>query len=332
MNEEEKEFNEITSELGGIYIDSDDSFLLLTRRRLKAIIGGYKFLNFDYKPCPKIIIDIVNNMDKNAFAGRVDKTYIIGIHIGLIKELESIFATIYSDERLFSKITGKEKRHNYCLHLLFLVIDFIAEHELSHILNGHVDWIADKLGLNKITEVNLPPETNQINLDFQTLEMDADCTALTRLCGWSKNMVDRSVPLPIVEEFYVDYFSILTDIFLSTSALIKIFGDGDYQETKIGKSTHPNPRLRQLYIRYTLISINSFLNMELDSKTLNKKLFNAFKEMENIFNFVRSEATNPEVFRPDYYQNNPILNAVRNNWKTKMREELRHFTFIKLAE
>lgn len=332
MNEEEKKFNEITSELGGIYINSEDSFLQLTRIRLKKIISGYKLLNFDYKPCPKIIIDIVNDMSCNAFAGRVNDTYIIGINIGLIKELESIFTAIMNNEKLFSNIKEEEKRDNYFLHLFFLVTDFIAEHELSHILNGHVDWIANKFGLNRITEINLSPKITHENFDFQTLEMDADCTALTRLCGWSKNMIDRSIPLPIVKDFFVDYYSILTDTFLSISAMIKIFGDGDYSETRIGKSTHPNPRLRQLYILYTLFSINIHFNMKLDSKILSRKLYKAFEEMENVSKFTNDESINPEVFKPEYYQNNPLITAVKNNWKTKMKEELKKYSFIKLAE
>lgn len=163
------------------------------------------------RPFPKIIYDFVENSNFNAFALNAGPRYIIGVNWSVFVLLSDIFSRMLANPNILKNIgdVSKEKlmpqisdyytnafdlfdsfenskyivaqpidniRKKYADLLTLLAMDFIFEHELSHILFGHVDYINDKYGIKIFSEFSNNDVQIKNNTDFQTLEMDADST------------------------------------------------------------------------------------------------------------------------------------------------------------
>ncbi|MGR9164468.1 hypothetical protein [Rhizobium leguminosarum] len=77
--------------------------------------------------------------------------------------------------------------------LTVIAMDFVFEHEMGHIWNGHTSF-AKALGLSGYEEIESTPDGRISEIDFQTLEMDADVFAGTAMTG------ERLLPQPWLPE------------------------------------------------------------------------------------------------------------------------------------
>jgi len=164
---------------GGVYKEDSFNFLQLTML-LPSIMIGYRAIE-NAKPLPKVYFEVVNNNILNATAIKtsIDNTYLILMNKGLFKEIEDFIEK-------FLHFRGNEYREYYVDSkdwISGLFNQIIIEHELSHIFNGHLDLIEKLFKEAQIDENRNDGTDVEFNFLMQTLEMDADCTALSRLYG-----------------------------------------------------------------------------------------------------------------------------------------------------
>jgi hypothetical protein len=155
---------------------------------------------------PEIHIDYIFSSEINAVAFKQDGQYFIGLTTGALFMIRQICMRMLSDPKVFSEIgepdledqnlppmgsyiphansmlenIGKirprsELRFEFARFLTDQAIMFLAGHELTHIIHGHVDYLAMKRNKRLVAESALPRQTTQEEfLERQCLELLAD--------------------------------------------------------------------------------------------------------------------------------------------------------------
>lgn len=161
----------------------------------------------------------INNSAINAIASKDDKYYYIGINSGVVYLLERLFCHIMCNPNMFSWIgdsaseTAAEPmsrklfqdireftdnglslsydrpkdplREAMARFLTTQALTFLAFHELTHIMNGHIDYLNDTLGIMSIYENRFSAGERAENLLSQTLEWDADAIGTCDLINFA---------------------------------------------------------------------------------------------------------------------------------------------------
>lgn len=338
--------------------------------RYDTILEYYKKDPNLLKPFPSIIFDYVENNNFNAFALKSEDKHIIGIHSSVFFIVSDLFSRMLASKnilpnignatlekqtkKIFDYYSNAEKlvqhqengefeivqpidpiRKKYADHLTLLAMDFIFEHELSHIVFGHVDYLNEKHGINVYSEINNSGENIKNNLDFQTLEMDADSTALARCCSFAYFEILNNSFLkidPDIKFIYSDFYSAFSTINFVITTVFLIFGDGDYKDVQPGRTIHPPPRIRQLMISSTFYTINEKWNLNLDIDILTEKIYSKTIEANLAYQEITGKKINKEVFEKKYYSDNPIPGILIDNWTNNLRQDLMKHSFKSLAD
>lgn len=327
-------FDNVTKQYGGLF-RSDEWFVKTTKFRHDNFLSAYTSLGGLVRPLPKIIYNFVDNDQINAFATKYNDIYVIAIYKGLLFKMMEVTARMVANENIFSNLKDSEQRKHYAWHLCWLGMDFIFEHELSHIVNGHVDYLHDSHSVSVFHEfIMLNQAEKLVNHELQVFEMDADCTALSRLCIWAKNQTDAGVmkQTPIFGQFCPDLIMVWGDIFIAMSIVFRLFGDNRVTDTTTFSSSHPNPRIRQLILANTYRTINSEYDIGFKTEDLWSYINNRFHETEQAFEIVTGEKTNPDIFKAKYSTDHPALTQLQNTWETSIRTTLMPYTYFPLAE
>lgn len=166
-------------------------------RRLREALGNDEPSPFE--------IGIVRDPSFNAFASQHDGVDLIGICSGVFNVLPFLTLAIFSYPEIFEdvgSIVGREKyvspvpysdiiagnfpqldfklegaRGETAMRATQAALHFLFEHELAHILNGHVAY-DDKHGFSAVIEADAGELSASAGLVRQTLEWDADASAL----------------------------------------------------------------------------------------------------------------------------------------------------------
>jgi len=331
-------FNLATKSRGGLYTSSDFIFET-TKLRSEQILIGYNLVPELTRPMPKIIYNFVDNDEVNAFATKINDSYIIAVHKGLVETINNVFKSMAVNPKVFTGLKTSEQRHFYAMHLSSLALDFILEHEFSHIICGHLDFLKEKFSISEISELVVLDANNDIkgqaNHDLQVFEMDADCTALSRIAIWAKNMIERGLVghFPdFLAQFWGDLFTVWGDMFIAISVVFRLFGDGKYWNTSTHSSSHPNSRVRQLILANTYREINNQFDVGFNTTDIWDMLSKKREETDSAFELATGEETNLEVFKPEYLAEHPALKTLQKTWRERLRQELEPFTYIKLAD
>jgi hypothetical protein len=319
------------------------------------------------KPFPKIIYNYINSVSFNAHAFKYKKHYIIAIHLGVWAIITDLFHRMLAHKEVLSEIGNPNKessaasigdyydnvadllintpldkfklkfprdptRQLYAYHLSGRAMDFVFEHELAHILFGHVDYLSDSLGMDCISEFQPSEVLNQNRFDLQTLEMNADTMSLTSCTFRALNAVkDNSMVNSNFRIFYKDNYQALSDLVFAIFNTIRVFGDGDYKDTRLGKSTHPDPRIRQVILLSFLEQImQSQQIIKIEHKKLHELLIKIMVESEKAYKVITGKEHNTEVYRPVYFANHPLNKSLPINWKENLRNKLMNYTYVPL--
>src|SRR5580692_800884 len=151
----------------------------------------------------RIQFGFVDDVNLNAFATLPD---VIAVNSGALAILIAMYQCILASPKILPWIGDPEKevtpspiswagfvapaiipndpiRRAYALFLVVMAFDFMVRHELAHLRNGHVDLLNAEAGLSMLLEIS--DDTSIISaLDFQTMEMDADCYAAREGFKW----------------------------------------------------------------------------------------------------------------------------------------------------
>lgn len=244
----------------------------------------------------------------NAFAFREAGRYFVGINDGLSMLVRGTALRIFADPLLFTNIGDASKETNddlplfaglgpdaksiqqylgqmrnpkdferefYAIHITDIMFDFIGTHELAHIAHGHTDYYIDEYGLPLIQELGYNPGTASGNLDFQTMEMDADFFAANLMTINIKRIIGERHLLPEPAQFvFRDPPTAMFNLAVAVSMLARLFEDDKISGTDLARRTHPPWRWRQM------MTLNAIANyaVSLWDETTVRQIEAAFSE------------------------------------------------------
>ena len=233
------------------------------------------------KSPPDIHVQIVSNNQINAFACAADDGYAIVIFSGLVRALGDLFCTLLADPRSYPAIGLSQKeepapepvnvyyslaerfhdeelrmpldpyRTDFAMHMTGLALRFAFNHELYHVLLGHVDLHDKSKPLFEFGPSNVKSERNH------AIEMHADECAFRNCVHWILDSMDGT---EIVDPmtFYVNTIDAqILDFFAATYTLFQLFDS-------IESNSHPNPVHRQSRLGLILDYIVDFYGIHLD--------------------------------------------------------------------
>ncbi len=232
------------------------------------------------KNAPKIRVRLVKNTEVNASVGRYDSEYYIGIYMGTAVAIHMVFLRMLAHKTILrhlgdaskevpiekvddirypeliqmSRLTGKtivpkgDERILLAQELLTIVFKYLSDHELGHILYGHVDFGKASLGHQAYNENRLP-EDDGLPMDQkfrQACEIQADLFAISRSMRWLQILCEhtdlrlKSIFSGIEESVYLWTFAIYT--------FWKVAG-GELDRVIVAhRGTHPSPETRQTIV------------------------------------------------------------------------------------
>lgn len=268
---------------------------------------------------PFVYADFVTNPAFNAFAFKYKDRYFIAIHDGLPVVLVMVIYRMLADRRLFRQIGDPDaetdnlplittlspnagslvagassanvpktsRRHIYAIHLCNLVFDFLTSHEIAHIANGHVDYIKSERGIPYLDEVEWIADTPEGNLEFQSLELDADSTAARVLVNTVKSLVEGlSQSKLAVAAFYQDAAGAMFDVAAAVSIMFRLFQDSRMNGVDLARKRHPPMRWRQMQILNMMANyVDQFWDATL-SESVSAAVSKAIADLEEAFELV----------------------------------------------
>lgn len=339
---------------GGLY-EHDSSFIKRFVERSKDLIENLKNASHLIRKPPKIIFNVIYNPELNACAKIVnDDLYLIGINAGVffivddlsrrilshkdnLKQIGSPEIEIYSiptirnyynnakqlidfgpiDYEHFKNLHPIDKiRDNYARLLLEIILEFVYHHELAHILNGHL-----KIKRNSY-------------LDFQTLEMDADCIATSQILA--KHVRIFKGVIKTSECYKVFYNDIKSVIFFICYALL-LFNriTADYPINKkmlLTDLSHSKPRIRQIQIASTILEyFNKYFNDIITTNEITETFGEALVECEKNYISVTGNNVDKASFDEATSDEAKIqVNKLITHWEI-LKPELEKHSFTRLV-
>ncbi len=331
----------------------------------KNLIGQLRMHN---SKLPDAHVAFIKNSRLNAMVSKKANHYYIGINMGVqfllndiffrmlsnkfvLKEFgdiseESEVKTIYNPQItdtnvLFiskepsEKIAPKNKERFHLAQLLTShAINFLGMHEYAHINFGHLDYIinsTNKLDWSETIHYNSEKEKSIDPVISQTLEMDADCFAvsigLRTIISANKN-IDKVKPELI--PFYKDLFSALKLWLFSIYTLFRLFGHSIPKMADIKTLSHPPASIRQHMVFSTACTFFIENKAEFIDK-LKEVIPATISEVENAFKIISITKQDHSFFSFGHTTeaSNHIIFLMRN-WN-KVRPLLEPYTFGNLA-
>jgi hypothetical protein len=235
---------------------------------------------------PPIQFDFVDNWQFNAVAFRCQGRYFIGVYRGTAATLAVLFDRMLADPEVLPFIGDAEReaerlpqlpdlgtdfvrsvasvppfprprdpaRRATARKLAELALDFLTTHEFAHIANGHLDYRENRLGVSAIEEVGEPsqaPRARERALISQTMEMDADGTAVAISLGSDWGKVAGTFPRPGPQWDYIYDRPGIVSLQWSwaVSSLFRLFGEARLTGGDVTLEFYPRPRLRSVMVQ-----------------------------------------------------------------------------------
>jgi len=289
------------------------------------LIEGYKNLNY-IKKLPEVHFGIVDSLDFNARAikSEIDNQYIILLNKGLLKEFDSINLGIQN--------ISKDKFYiQNPLWLTILFQNLVFEHELSHVLYGHLDWLKEIRSLNLLSEDNKSENLNpKLNYKIQTLEMIADNFSQARIYGWLNNIATNQL-IPHIPNYRYQILESLSDSMMCFYALNKLYFNLKLETETKGKNTHLTPRERIVISFHHILTGTKKLEIDIDKDKLIEKSIDKIKMIELFFRDEFGTPMNADFWdsKNRYLKLNEFCLSLLNNWKA-IKPELNKYTYFKM--
>ncbi len=323
------------------------------------------------KSPPNIHFDFIDSPEFNAIAAKTnDGFYFIGINAGAVVILYDLFFRMLSNPLVLGEVgdTSLETKNSptirnyyldanllvtcgdidynayqmaipndkirqaYARHLVDVSVDFLVAHELTHIINGHLDFIKTRFGTNIYEERNIKAISEDDILTIQTLEMDADCLAV---CKGLVNAVKRHLGEQSVsedrKEFYVDFDRTIFNWSLAVLTLTRIMVESSiYRSIDSKVQTHPHPRVRQTMI---LATVDEYL------KAYYPKQYESFSKaiygelaivLETTYKYITGNAIDKEEYLAAINNGKEYVPQVLAHWNI-IRKDLNDKTYVELV-
>ena len=232
---------------------------------------------------PPTHIDIIDSDSLNAYAFSSQGHEFIGICAGTITIIHGIFFRFLSDSNLFPHLGDPNLesatlpklstnlrstttfltdpiaisqpndpiRKLYAHWMSRIAMDFILFHEHAHLASGHVGYLKDKYNQPFIAELGAVSSPTQPEpLDFQALEMDADCCSVGNVLAHLQENPPRELAAIVNDEL-----SHIYERLLAVYVVFRVFGFEEFSSSALQLGTHPPPPMRAQMVFATALEI-----------------------------------------------------------------------------
>lgn len=289
----------------------------------------------------------------------------IGINVGVIFTLIDIFGRILAHPDNFPTIGNSQLETSITHNLPFLTtdvmksdflpitpncpvrsifagelaqvaLDFLFFHELTHLLNGHIEFLRSRLSLVHLSEAFSPDRTADGFAMRQALEMDADCGAVLHTLNVAFHFKEllanppKSVPKDVLEAMRSAYGSpklATRTVNFAAYILFRIFDTTEWLNIHQERVTHPLPPLRMFFIGPTLHEIFSQRpSYQYDSNEFITDNMSTIWDAERACGLIRGDSPDPRgiVSVMKDHQYSAFLKKFKETWSS-IRPELDAF-------
>lgn len=321
---------------------------------------------------PPIHFDFVDNYEVNARAFEKHGRYFIGFYRGAVALISVLFDRMLADPQVLPFI-GKAQdeaaglpplpdlvpefvrsftsvpsftpprdpaRHMSAELLKAVAFDFLIAHEFAHIANGHLGHVNYYRGLSAVDELGGATDGRDIsegNLVSQTMEMDADATAVRLSLGseWGKVVGKYARPGPGWDELYDRPGLVSLHWAWATLSLFHLFD----QVRQAGRE-HPPPRLRSVMAQQAAGRVPRPEGLQTHSTLLGNESDNipetikaAAYDVENMFSIVTGKPEWRERLDEAWGDvGESQISRLQNYWRRILHTELLDFTYHPLLD
>lgn len=235
---------------------------------------------------PPIHFDFIDSWRFNALAIPGDGKYFIGVTRGAVATLGVLFDRMLADPQILPFIGNPEEevadlpllpdigtdfvqsvasvptfprpqdpaRQGTARRLAELALDFLTAHEFAHIANGHLDYLnanQGRLAIDEVSGETWAPRSSESALISQTMEMDADGTAvlLSLFNEWGRVTGLRLRPGPEWDDIYSRPGIVSLQWSWAVSSLFRLLGEARLTDGDVTTEDYPRPRLRSVMVQ-----------------------------------------------------------------------------------
>jgi hypothetical protein len=317
---------------------------------------------------PPIHFDWIENDDINARAFPHRGKYFIGLNVGSLIYLHSLFSRMLSNPNLLPKVgdvskedqtrvppvpiqPGPGKLHGSGLvpvipkdpdrqyHYEYLnnqAMGFLVAHEITHLIHGHIAYEEDRLGHRGISERGWKKGEPQPALTSQTLEMDADMGAAVAQTGMVMQLATDPALRPTNElaRFFRTPEEAMSHFAFGICPFFRMFGDDSVPAADVDIETYPPWRVRQMIaIATATYFISRRWNHEL-AVSCQEVMKEAMIQVEYAYCRVTGEkmATKGLTKAWDGTGWRHVQDRLIAHWRDELYEGLLPFSFVELPE
>ncbi len=225
-------------------------------------------------------------------------------------------------------------RRIYAKILIDISFNFLVAHEMAHLRNGHVDLIRSLSSYSIIEEISGSSPKNISSLTYQTLEMDADCSAVSvslgyaigsqkekKLNGWIPNVDDDS-GMALNCAFGSPHNLFYTFGF-ALNVLFRLFGEEYWDMDKISEYNHIPAPCRRVGVSATIIEILKNKDWGFTPEQWKDISPHVFINAEKSINFItQNEQIDGGIFNAIHPKAKEQSQRILNHWKETVREQL----------
>lgn len=208
--------------------------------------------------------------------------------------------------------------------MAMFAIKFVILHEIGHLYNGHVEYLKKKLGVEKLSDYK--GEHSIPDLDYRTIEMDADAFAISMLVN----------EIICDSEKYKELKKVLND----ENEIYKILAYGInivflLMEKDYGRNYNNRylPLMdRRILALDCIITNKSIIKGSINDESIRAIIYESFINVQNCFYTLESESKeNIEKFKDNILNHDHNgIDEVNKRWQF-IRNELKNYTRLGLS-
>lgn len=354
-------FDKAVKEKGGIFItDNPQLNFKLNYYKTEAI----HMLQRMHIPFTDIYF--INNPNFNALATINKHIDFIGINLGTIFIIEDLFFRMMSHPQILpsvgdvskenakkifnAKIVNAEQlliakpyqeaiqpndqtRYFFAISLAKNAFLYIILHELGHLYSGHLHYVKNYSNNLMVVESNDIDYKKLSELDYQTLELDADSYSLNNCIKYLLALGNNQ---NIIKNNFVSFFKTPYDITFnmcfSVQSIFTLYDINDYNPESFGQLKHPPIGIRQKHMALFLCQILEMIFGKQDIEKFWDAVALGSGDSMQAFDFISESPVNHANFVNSFKEeiDKQHLDKILYNWQY-VRPTLAKYSRIKLA-
>jgi hypothetical protein len=318
-----------------------------------------EFLRKTYPRLPPIHFGFTDNPTVNAGARRWRDEYVIFINGGVVAVLSLFFTRIMSDPAILTDIGDAsvertalpkldfllpnaesmmeqfhrlvvprdQQRLDYSDGLLHRALRFLFSHELTHILNGHVDLLG-KSGVHSLVEASSEGPGGH-TLDRDAMEMDADFGAIMESMYTCLQRIapKREQDPDVSNQTFHNPWQGFVVSFFAVYALFRLFGD----KSRNKRTYYFTPRLRQIFVSITACRYIKEISIRPDlEETCQKSSKWTLCQVEEAYSLVLREPWSVAGLNDAAKSSPTHSKRLNSHWRDSLRARLTPYAYVRL--